>query len=92
MNYEVATDANGMFMFENLPEDTDFDIVVEGYQAGVSIGGTNGGNLGNTSFGGSLFATTPEVAIQNIGDIDATPIFSNDDLFPFVTSVNGVVS
>jgi hypothetical protein len=92
MNYEVATDANGMFMFEDLPEDSDFDIVVEGYQSGVSIGGTNGGNLGITSIGGSLFATTPEVAIQNIGDIDATPISSNDDVFPFVTSVNGVVS
>jgi hypothetical protein len=92
MNYQVATDANGMFMFEDLPEDTDFDIVVEGYQSGVSIGGTNGGNLGNTSFSGSLFATTPEVAIQNIGDIDATPISSNDDVSPFVKSVNGVVS
>ena len=90
MTYQAATDANGNFMFEDLPEDTDFDIVVEGYQSGINTGGTNGGNLGNP--GNGDFATTPEVVIQDIGDIDATPISSNDDVFPFVSSVNGVVS
>lgn len=89
MTYQAATDDMGNFMFENLPEDTDFDIIVEGYQAGINTGGINGGNLGNP--GNGDFATTPEVAVQYIGDIDATPISSNDDVSPFVASVNGVV-
>lgn len=86
--FQVATDASGAFEIANLPEDTDFTISVENW----NYHGLAGGNTGATSIGGARFATTAEVVKQNIGTITVDPIVSNDNIEPFVTSVNGVIS
>ncbi|MCA6062071.1 carboxypeptidase-like regulatory domain-containing protein [Thalassolituus marinus] len=83
--YQAATDAEGRFTFENLPVDTDFDIAINGW----ILDSLTGGNVGNNNSG--EFATTPEVAVQNIGTVYADLITSQDDIEPFVTSVTGVV-
>lgn len=83
--YQAATDAEGRFTFENLPVDTDFDIAINGW----ILDSLTGGNVGNNNSG--EFATTPEVAVQNIGTLYADLITSQDDIEPFVTSVTGVV-
>ncbi len=88
--YTVSTNADGEFQFANLPEDSVFNIIVEQYKGAHTTLGANLGDLGNLTLGAD-FATTPEVAIQNIGDIYATPIDSFDDIAPYVSMVTGVV-
>lgn len=83
--YQVATDSEGRFSFTNLPVDTDFDIAINGWLVEDLIDG----NSGDTN--GGIFATTPEVTVQNIGTLRASEITSQDDKKPFVTSVTGVV-
>ncbi len=83
--YQAATDGEGRFTFANLPVDTDFNIAINGWLVSALIDG----NKGDTN--GGIFATTPEVTVQNIGTLLAEEITSQDDKKPFVTSVTGVV-
>jgi hypothetical protein len=87
--YMATTDAEGRFTMTSVPEDTDFDIVVEGW-SNVTIDGSTNGVIGAAADG--MFSTTPEVAVQNIGDITVQAIHSLDGAAPFVVSVDGVVS
>lgn len=87
--YMATTDAEGRFTMTSVPEDTDFDIVVEGW-SNVDIDGSTNGVIGDANDG--MFSTTPEVAVQNIGDITVEAIHSVDYEKPFVVSVDGVVS
>lgn len=87
--YMATTDAEGRFTMTSVPEDTEFDIVVEGW-SDVDIDNSTNGVTGNPSDG--MFATTPEVAVQYIGDITVQAIHSVDGEEPFVVSVDGVVS
>ena len=87
--YMATTDAEGRFTMTSVPEDTDFDIVVEGW-SNVTIDGSTNGVIGAAADG--MFSTTPEVAVQNIGDITVQAIHSLDGAAPFVVRVDGVVS
>ena len=87
--YVATTDENGKFVIEGVPEDAMFNIVVEDWSnSGMSYAGN--GNTGGAAAPG--ISTTPEVTIQNIGDVFVSPIFSNDNVQPFVTSIDGVVT
>jgi len=87
--YMATTDAEGRFTMTSVPEDTDFDIVVEGW-SNVTIDGSTNGVTGDADDG--MFATTPEVAVQNIGDVTVQAIHSVDGEEPFVVTIDGVVS
>jgi hypothetical protein len=87
--YMATTDAEGRFTMTSVPEDTDFDIVVEGW-SNVNIDGSTNGVIGDANDGD--FSTTPEVAVQNIGDVTVEAIHSVDGEEPFVVSVAGVVT
>jgi len=87
--YMATTDAEGRFTMTSVPEDTDFDIVVEGW-SNVHIDGATNGVVGDADDG--MFSTTPEVAVQNIGDVTVEAIHSVDNDEPFVVSVDGVVN
>ena len=87
--YMATTDAEGRFTMTSVPEDTDFDIVVEGW-SNANIDATTNGVIGAAADG--MFSTTPEVAVQNIGDVTVEAIHSVDGEEPFVVSVGGVVN
>jgi hypothetical protein len=86
-SYQAATDANGIFVFNNLPVDSEYDLAIEGWVFSSQTGGVKG----TTNNADAKFSTTPEVTNQNIGTIAANLITSSDAIAPFVTSVNGVV-
>lgn len=87
--YMATTDAEGRFTLTSVPEDTEFDIVVEGW-SNVHIDGSTNGVTGAVTDG--MFSTTPEVAVQNIGDVEVQAIHSLDGEEPFVVSIDGVVN
>ncbi|NRB37931.1 MAG: hypothetical protein HRU20_05610 [Pseudomonadales bacterium] len=92
--YMATTDSEGKFTITNAPEDAAFSIVVEGWNATAgNLTFTGNGDLGAaTTLTGGDFTTTPEVAIQHLGDVNVTAMFSADNISPFVTRIDGVVS
>lgn len=85
--YQVATNAEGVFEFTNLPVDTEFRINVDNWKN--VAGGTSVGNTGALALGGH-FATTDETTNQNIGDFTVKFINTVDTIDPFVLSVSEV--
>ena len=86
-SFRAATDADGRFTFEKLPNDSEFTLSV----ANWSVEEIRGGIIGNPRLANASLDTTPEVVDQNIGTVDVLPVVSVDNVAPFVTSVTGVV-
>ena len=81
-SYIATTDAEGKFRFENLPNDSEFDIVVAGY-----------GYIDGIEYNGDAYnydiSTHREVALLNLGDVYVDPIHSEDYVSPTIEGVIG---
>lgn len=78
---------NGVFTFDNLPTDSDFSLVVEGYSL-VTTGSTEAteGALDDTEV-----STESEGIVNNLGDMNVCLITSTDDIHPYIAKVDSVI-
>lgn len=76
----VMTDADGKFTFENVSNDSTFDLNVEGYDFITSGDQTTD----------DLAVTTAEQVTQWLGDISVVAHSTADSIAPFITSATGV--
>ncbi len=73
--YSATTGTDGSFSFSNLPDDTTFRYMIEGYE---------GGHVGNS------VGTTDE-SVLYVGNVYASPIIANDTENPYVTHVTTAI-
>ena len=78
----VMTDADGKFTFENVSNDSMFDLNVEGYDFVITAG--------NSQTTDDLAVTTAEQVTQWLGDISVVAHSTADSIAPFITSATGV--
>jgi len=85
ISYPATTDENGNFTINGAPTDSDLNFIVGGYT--VDSVETNG--YDNPAGIGVI--TNDEVAVIHVGNVFVSEIESDDEIKPFVTSIEEVV-
>jgi hypothetical protein len=75
----ATTDADGHYRFENVYNDSDYFLSIEGYN--FKVGGAQTETTARV--------TTAEGVVINTGDLEVKAITSADDIKPFVANVTG---
>ncbi len=79
LQYVVTTDSNAVFLFDNLPNEGVYSFTVDDFVVELLAGQT-------------VRSVATNLAITNLGDVNAAPILSADAVAPIIDSVTGVVN
>ena len=83
--FTAMTGADGVYSFANLPVDSDFSLIVEGYTS-VANAGTS------TEAESASVKTIAEGVNNNLGDMNVCMITSGDEVAPYISSVDSVIT